>query len=186
MSVSSFKVCFSLSEGDVVYFRRLFRRARKGVAGRDENAIIAAATTLIATVRAKRELPLFLVEALTTLEDLLEVIHDEDYRPPKRIRNQVMSALSYFASPHDLIPDEIPVLGFLDDAIVIKFVEDEFRHELWAYRRFRKFRDGAEHRPWTKVASERLPRRLGAMRKKLRAEVIARPARDEAKGRVGF
>ena len=98
----------------------------------------------------------------------------------------VLAGLAYFANPEDLIPDHIPALGFLDDAIMVKFVEEEFKHELWAYRKFRKFRDGAELRPWTDVASSRLPGRLDVMRKKLRADVAARKAKDEAKGRVGF
>ena len=84
------------------------------------------------------------------------------------------------------IPDEIPVLGFLDDAIMIKFVEREFRHELAAYRRFRKFRRGAEQRPWTQVASDRLPGRLEAQRNKLRDEVDRRRVADEEKGIIGF
>ena len=35
---------------------------------------------------------------------------------------------------------------------MIKFVEDEFKHELWGYRKFRTFRGlGAEQRPWLRA-----------------------------------
>jgi uncharacterized membrane protein YkvA (DUF1232 family) len=186
MSVRSFKVSFTLDEGDVDYFRRLFRVARKSAAGADASEIVSAAAELVETVRTKKGTPRFVVDAVSAIEDLTEIILDEDYRAPKSIRNQVLGALAYFANPDDLIPDEIPVFGFLDDAIMIKFVEEEFKHELWAYRKFRKYRDGAEQRPWTKVAGSRLPDRLDGMRKKLRAEVALRKARDEAKGRIGF
>ena len=186
MSVKSFKVSFTLDEGDVDYFRRLFRVARKSAAGSDPQEIVRAAAELVSTVRNKKGTPQFVVDAVSAIEDLTEIILDEDYRAPKPVRNQVLGALAYFANPDDLIPDEIPVFGFLDDAIMIKFVEEEFKHELWGYRKFRKYRDGAEQRPWTKVASDRLPGRLDATRKKLRAEVSVRRSRDEAKGRVGF
>ena len=186
MATRSFKVSFALDEGDVDYFRKLFRDARKTAAEIDADQIVASATELVESVRGKKGTPRFIVEAVSAIEDLREIILDEDYRVPKPVRNQVLGALSYFATADDLIPDEIPVLGFLDDAIMIKFVEEEFKHELWAYRKFRKFRDGAELRPWTNVASERLPGRLEAMRKKLRVDVTARKAKDEAKGRVGF
>jgi uncharacterized membrane protein YkvA (DUF1232 family) len=186
MGVKSFKVSFALDEGDVDYFRRLFRNARKSAARVDADEIVKAATELVESVRAKKGTPHFIVEAVSAIEDLREIILDEDYRAPKSVRNQVLGALSYFANADDLIHDDIPVLGFLDDAIMIKFVEEEFKHELWAYRKFRKFRDGAELRPWTQVASSRLPGRLDAMRKKLRASVGSRKAGDEAKGRAGF
>ncbi len=186
MGVKSFKVSFTLDEGDVDYFRRLFREARKSAASVESDEIIKAASDLVDSVRAKKGTPRFIVEAVSAIEDLREIILDEDYRAPKPIRNQVLGALAYFATTDDLIPDDIPVLGFLDDAIMIKFVEEEFKHELWAYRKFRKFRDGAELRPWTQVATSRLPGRLDTMRKKLRTDVTARKAKDEAKGRVGF
>jgi uncharacterized membrane protein YkvA (DUF1232 family) len=187
MSARDFKVSFRLDESDVAYFKRLFRNARKNAKEVKPDEILAAANGLVETVRANKKAPRFVLDAIEAIEDLTKIIVDEDYRAPKSIRNQVLGALAYFANPDDLIPDEIPVLGFLDDAIMIKFVEEEFKHELWAYRQFRKFRDGAEQRPWTQVASSRLPSRLDAKRKKLRADVNTRRARDEAKGRgVGF
>jgi uncharacterized membrane protein YkvA (DUF1232 family) len=186
MAGQSFKVSFTLDEQDADYFRKLFRKAKKAASGLDPNEILANAKELVTTVRRNKKTPSFVVEAIASIEDLTQIIEDADYKAPKPIRNQVIAALAYFAEADDLIPDDIPVLGFLDDAIMIKFVEDEFKHELWAYRKFRKFRDGAEVRPWTKLATGRLPARLEAQRAKLRADVDRRKEADAEKGIVGF
>ncbi len=186
MRSETFKVSFTLDEQDISYFRTLFRKAKRGAKELDRDEIIASARGLVASVRKTKKTPKFVVEAVTAIEDLTEIILDEDYKAPKSVEDQVVAALAYFSNPEDLIPDEIPVLGFLDDAIMIKFVEREFKHELSAFRRFRKFRRGAEQRPWTSVASGRLPSRLEAERKKLRAEVDRRRAADESKGVIGF
>ena len=106
------------------------------------------------------------------------MIEDPDYDPPRTVSERVLGALAYFANPGDLIPDDIPVFGFLDDALMVKIVEQEFQHELWAFRKFRKFRDGAEQRPWTSTAKDRLPKRLADERRKLRAAVELRMKRD--------
>jgi len=170
----SFKISFSLEESDVEYFRKLFRDARKVAAGQDTVEIIEAVQSLIGRVREAKKIPHFVAETVTVLEDLVKMIQDEDYALPKGPRGEVIAALAYFADPHDLIPDSVPGLGFLDDAIMIKIAEEEFRHELWGYRSFVKFRAGAEVRPWTSVAKTRLPERLVEQRKKIRADVDRR------------
>ena len=186
MSARSFKVSFNLDERDVDYFRRLFRNARKGAVGLEADEILKSANGLVEAVRSANKTPTFVLDAVESIEDLTQIIVDEDYKAPKLIRSQVLGALAYFANPDDLIPDEIPVLGFLDDAIMIKFVEEEFKHELWGYRKFRKFRDGAEVRPWTKVAKTRLPTRLEAQRAKIRADIERKKRADGEKGTSGF
>jgi len=186
MAGKSFKVSFTLDEQDADYFRNLFKKAKKAASALEPDAVVKNAKELVASVRRSKKTPRFVVDAISSIEDLTQIIEDEDYNAPKPIRAQVVAALAYFAESEDLIPDDIPVLGFLDDAIMIKFVEDEFKHELWAYRKFRKFRDGAEVRPWTKLATGRLPARLEAQRAKLRAEVDRKKAADLEKGIVGF
>ena len=170
----NFKISFSLEESDVAYFRKLFRDARKTAAGQDVAEIITAVQDLIGRVRETKKIPTFVAETVTVLEDLVKMIEDEDYELPRAPRAEVLAALAYFADPEDLIPDTVPGLGFLDDAIMIKIAEEEFRHELWGYRSFVKFRAGAEVRPWTSVAKARLPDRLVAQRKKIREDVNRR------------
>jgi uncharacterized membrane protein YkvA (DUF1232 family) len=59
---------------------------------------------------------------------------------------RVLTALAYFADPADLIPDHVPGLGFMDDAIMVELVTRELKHELDAYRDFCGFREREEAR----------------------------------------
>jgi uncharacterized membrane protein YkvA (DUF1232 family) len=168
---SKFKVTFTLDEHDANYFRNLYRKAKQGASEQDPQQINKEAMALVARVREAPKTPRFVIEAIEVLEDLVELVNDEDYAAPKSVQTQVLAALAYFSNPEDLIPDHIPALGFLDDAIMVKFIEDEFKVELWGYRKFRKFKAGAEQRPWTGVARERLPKRLEEQRKRIRADI---------------
>jgi len=42
----------------------------------------------------------------------------------------IVAAMNYFVDPFDLIPDEIPFLGFVDDATVIAFAVAQTRQTL--------------------------------------------------------
>ena len=42
----------------------------------------------------------------------------------------IVTAMNYFVDPFDLIPDEVPFLGFIDDATVIAFAVAQTRQTL--------------------------------------------------------
>ncbi len=168
------KVTFTLDVEDAKYFRALHRRAKKHADLNDADRIIHEVRKIIQKVDEAGKVPNFVVEAIATLESLVEMMGDEEYALPNRERKEVIAALAYFARPDDLIPDNVPALGFLDDAIMIKFVEEELKEEIWGFEKFRAFREGAEVRPWSAVARERLPARLVAHRQKLRAQIAKR------------
>ncbi len=178
---TKFKVTFELDEQDAAYFRGLYRAAKKKAAKLDPDTIIKDAAKLVEQVRSSKRVPRFVADAIETLEVMTQIILDDDYNAPKAVKNQVLAGLAYFANPDDLIPDHIPALGFLDDAIMVKFVEEEFRHELWGYRKFRGFSAPSEQRPWTQVGGDRLKQRTEQYRKKLRAQIAERKAAEAAK-----
>jgi uncharacterized membrane protein YkvA (DUF1232 family) len=183
----SFKITFSLDEQDSEYFQGLYREAKRNAKAEDAPRIMQEVKGLIQRVRAAKAVPNFVNEAITTLEDLMQMLEDKDYQLPRQVAEHAVAGLAYFANPQDVIPDHIPALGFLDDAIMISFVAEEFKHELWGYRKFRSFRSGAEQRPWTTVAQDRLPRRLDAYRKEMREKISERKQADKARAaKSGF
>jgi uncharacterized membrane protein YkvA (DUF1232 family) len=46
-----------------------------------------------------------------------------------------------------MVPDDIPVLGLVDDAIMLELVLDELQHELDGYRDFHEYRQHELARP---------------------------------------
>jgi len=52
---------------------------------------------------------------------------------PRRTLLAVVGGLVYFVSTLDLIPDIIPVLGFVDDIAVLAWVAHQVRRDLAAY-----------------------------------------------------
>ncbi len=54
--------------------------------------------------------------------------------------------MAYFAEPADMIPDQIPGIGFLDDVIMVELVVENLEPEITAYIEFCKFRSAEEAR----------------------------------------
>jgi uncharacterized membrane protein YkvA (DUF1232 family) len=187
---SKFKVTFTLDESDASYFRNLYKQAKKEAKTHSREQIIEDARAIVKDVTSSKKTPSFVQEAIAILADLVDLIQDEDYAAPQRVQTEVLAAIAYFSDPEDLIPDHIPGLGFLDDAIMVKFIEEEFKHELWGYRKFCKSRDASEQRPWAASAKGRLAERLAQDRKKIRGAITEREAKEalkkKTKGRSGW
>jgi hypothetical protein len=88
-----------------------------------------------------------------------------------------LHALAYFAEPDDLIPDHIPGLGYLDDAIMVELVVRELRHEIDAYQDFCMFRDS--ERAKSRAGSQKERREsLNSRRTYLQSRMRRRLQRD--------
>jgi uncharacterized membrane protein YkvA (DUF1232 family) len=63
-------------------------------------------------------------EALRLLPDILRLLPRlaADRTLPRGVRVRLVLLLAYLASPVDLVPDFIPVVGFADDAIIVAAV----------------------------------------------------------------
>ena len=62
-----------------------------------------------------------------------------DYRViPMASLIAIVAGLVYFMSPVDLIPDTIPVAGYLDDAAVIGFVIEAVKFDLEYYKKWKE------------------------------------------------
>jgi uncharacterized membrane protein YkvA (DUF1232 family) len=183
--MAKFKVTFTLDEEDAKYFHSLYKKAKRDAKVQGSEEIIREARGIVKKVRSSKKTPRFVIDAIDVLADLTDLVQDDQYAAPKPVRDAVLAAIAYFSNPDDLIADSVPGLGFLDDAIMIKFIEDEFQHELWGYRKFCKLRDSSEQRPWSRPAKDRLSARLERDRVKIRKDIHARAAKYAAKKESG-
>jgi uncharacterized membrane protein YkvA (DUF1232 family) len=62
-------------------------------------------------------------DALRLLPDVVRLVSRLARAPevPRRVRVALFVLLAYLASPIDLVPDFVPVLGYADDAVVVAF-----------------------------------------------------------------
>ncbi|MEM6411605.1 MAG: YkvA family protein [Pseudomonadota bacterium] len=128
----SLRVEFDLNETDIAYFRERLGKSRKKRGVRDDGQVVEKAQGLIEEARSANA-PSFVVERVGKLKTMLEMLTDHDWDLKGDEREHVFDMLAYFADPQDLIPDHIPGLGFIDDAIMIELVAMELEPEIEAY-----------------------------------------------------
>ena len=140
------RIVLDLSDKDVRYFRSCLQTVKKGNLSSDESVVLKAAADLMAQVAAA-EAPEFVQDRIGKLALLVQMLEDQRWRLTGPDRARVLNVLAYFVDPDDLIPDRIPGLGYLDDAIMVELVLQELRHELDAYQKFCEFHASAERAP---------------------------------------
>ncbi len=130
---------FVLNDHDLAFFQAAAERSRQAAAGKSVNEVVAAATALLEQSH-KSDIPDFIKARLLRLDDMIAMVRDEAWALAEADKQRVVSALAYFADPGDIIPDNVPVLGFLDDAVMIELSMRELSHELEAYDDFCDYR----------------------------------------------
>ena len=134
------RVSFELDDDDLKHFRLIMRETRKTASRMAPEDIVAAAEEQLQVIVATST-PGFILERIQKLRFLIGMLTDLEWRLPHQEATRVLNALAYFTEPEDLIPDHIPGVGFLDDAIMIELVIRELEFEIEAYRDFCGFRD---------------------------------------------
>jgi uncharacterized membrane protein YkvA (DUF1232 family) len=165
------RVSFELDDHDLKHFRLIMREARKAVSRLAPEDIVAAAEAQLSDIR-DTSAPGFILERIQKLRLMIRMLTDLEWRLPHEEASRVLNALAYFTEPEDLIPDHIPGVGFLDDAIMIELVVRELKHEIEAYQDFCDFRDRGDGRrrairdQWLEKRREELQSRMRRRRKR--------------------
>lgn len=135
-----------ISDQDLPVFMDAMQRAEQRAAGKSAQQILDEAAKTFDGSHAQ-QMPEFVRSRLAAVENLIAMAGDEGWGLAAEDRSRVVAALTYFADPEDLIPDNVPVLGFLDDAIMIEVVQRLLQPEIEAYADFCIFRgEEAERR----------------------------------------
>ena len=134
------KIVLELSDDDLGYYRRVMDDVWKNNSKRAEKELVDGARRLLRQA-TKAGAPEYVRERLADLAVLLDLLDDGEWPLPEGDRRRIVAAVGYFAVAKDMIPDKIPGIGFLDDAIMADLVMRELKPEVAGYREFCEFRD---------------------------------------------
>jgi len=134
------QLSFELTDRDLHYFRDSLRKSRDAVRDAEEQEIIEAIRHVLEEIRKNEPLPDFVAQRLPVLDLMIQMLTDEDWQLPNAERERLLAMFVYFSDPEDILPDDIPVIGYLDDVIIIELVTRDMIHVREAYDDFRGFR----------------------------------------------
>ncbi|MGE5235361.1 MAG: YkvA family protein [Acidobacteriota bacterium] len=118
-----------LAEG---VLRRAFRTAGRLLAGnRAATRVVTAAAALLD--RRPARLKGVTAEVGALIRMVRETLRGRYRKLPRRALLASLAGMVYFLDPLDLVPDVIPLFGFLDDAIVLTWIVAQVRRDLDAF-----------------------------------------------------
>ncbi len=162
----------NLSDSDLGRFRDILQRACERADGLPREEVIAGARQRLEEVR-QSDAPDFVRRPMERIGPLLDMLSDADWDLAEEDSDRVLSALAYFSDAGDLIPDSTPIMGFLDDAIMVEIVCAALEHEIRAYQDFVEFRANGEQAhgrtptqraDWLEVRRQQLHARMRRLR----------------------
>lgn len=139
------QISFELSDSDLDHFRNMMKIAMEKASTLPPAEVLKKAR-LVCTEMEQANVPDFVKQRLDSLETLISALEDEEWQMPEDEKNEILTSLAYFTEPEDLVPDNIPGLGYIDDAIMIELVIQELSQDLNAYKQFRSFKETEERR----------------------------------------
>ena len=166
------RISFELTDRDLQFFRRALRQSREAVKDAEDAEIIEAIHAVLDEIRGNEPLPDFVGSRIPELESLIRMLTDDEWHLPAEDREHLLATFVYFADPEDILPDDVPVIGYLDDVIIIELAARELHHVREAYDDFCAYRDNFEHEHGDDVdpviRRDRLDRRRQQLHQRMR------------------
>lgn len=115
-------VSFQLTEEDIARYREEIERFPV----QKEEEILSQLAGKLQTLGDGRSLSTFVVDLIRDIELLYDALQRGESLS-LHLRKMIFFALNYFIEIEDEVPDRIGVLGYVDDAVVIRWVVDEIK-----------------------------------------------------------
>jgi uncharacterized membrane protein YkvA (DUF1232 family) len=117
--------------GSPAFQRALSRAAAMIARGQPLGRLLAAASTLLG--RNPAALRRLGCDAAALVRLCRETLAGRYRRLPRRALLAALAALVYLVDPLDLVPDAVPVIGLLDDALVLTWVVRQIQRDIDAF-----------------------------------------------------
>jgi uncharacterized membrane protein YkvA (DUF1232 family) len=171
-------ISVDLTDRDLKFFRYAVKKSRDAVRDADEQEIIDAIQSVIDAIKLESPLPDFVARRLPDLDSMIAMLKDPEWKLPKLDRERLLATFVYFGDPEDIIPDDIPAIGYIDDVILIELLIRDLRHVREAYEDFCNYRDNCGKKFAGDTDLRRQRKRIEARRKQLHDRMKRRQRRD--------
>lgn len=124
--------------------QELFERAQN-VSREDEKVVVEELPEKVAKVldSVNQRLPI-VKNLLNKVKTLYAMLRDKEFAMAWSSKTMVIAGLLYFISPIDLLPDYIPILGYIDDAFVMSVVMNAVASEIERYKAYSEQKSGRQ------------------------------------------
>lgn len=178
LGVNGLKISFELSDRDLQYFRDALKHSRNAVRHAEEAEIVEAIRDVLEEIRSNEPLPDFVAHRIPEIESFIQMLTDDEWQLPDSDRERLLAMFIYFADPEDILPDDVPVIGYLDDVIVVELVMQELHHVRVAYEDFCTFRGSFDSKHGESfdgaVRRDRIDRRRQQLHQRMQRRSAAR------------
>jgi len=171
------RITVELDAVDVDRFLCVLEHSHRLAHGAEETDVLAAAKHALNTLPIGNA-PRYVRKRIVAVQRLILMLEDEAWALPHPERGQVLETLVYFSDPEDLIPDDIEVIGLLDDAIVLEILLRRLRHVLQAYADFRAYCDALGASAAAPAERHAYARQVAVRRDALRSRMRRRRVRE--------
>lgn len=114
--------------------QELFDRA-KNVKREDEKVVVEELPDKMAKVLNSVHERIPVVKSMIgKVKTLYAMMRDKEFAMAWSSKTMVIAGLLYFISPIDVLPDVIPILGYIDDAFVVSLVMNALTSEIERYQ----------------------------------------------------
>lgn len=126
------------ASADLARFNQLLARLGRRQPPLDIDRLATAARQLSSA--ADDDAPGCIAQRIAWIESVAAMAADQDWQAANDVADCARLVLDYANDTHDLIPDWLPQVGRLDDAIVVEAAWPTLRHETACYRDFVRLR----------------------------------------------
>lgn len=78
----------------------------------------------------------YILSQVNNLEAMIAMVEDQTWKIKKVNMEKINATIKYFVDEDDVIPDNIPGIGYLDDCIIIDSTMDDVCNELMEFEDF--------------------------------------------------
>jgi uncharacterized membrane protein YkvA (DUF1232 family) len=128
------------SRGDSSFFKERLRRDAEKVTEKDMDELEREVPKKVSSfeLKALAAGTEWIGTLLERVKALFALLRDKEYSISGKHKALIAAALLYFVLPTDVIPDFIPGIGYIDDAMVLGILWKMIGDEVEGYMSFRK------------------------------------------------